>query len=61
MNLDDDDIRWIEYHNLKVLKEDGRFQVEIGNKCSKLVDGKCSIYKDRPEVCQIYICKKYDN
>jgi Fe-S-cluster containining protein len=56
--FDEDDIRWIEYHNLEVVEEKGKQFVKISNPCLKLVDNKCSIYKDRPEVCQLYICQK---
>jgi len=58
MKFDEDDIRWIEYHGIKVIKKDGKQSVVIPNKCEKLKDNKCSIYKDRPEQCQIYVCKK---
>lgn len=27
---------------------------EWNGKCSHLIDGKCSVYKDRPFVCRIY-------
>jgi len=54
--LDEDDIRWVEYHGLGVIEKDGKQQIKINHPCSKLVDNKCSIYEDRPEICQIYIC-----
>ena len=58
MICDEDTIRWIEYHNLKVEKVDDRQFVVINNPCDKLVDNKCSIYKNRPEVCQMFVCQK---
>ena len=51
---DENDIRWIEYHGIKVENN----EVIINNPCSKLIDNKCSIYDNRPEICQIFICQK---
>lgn len=58
MVVDEDDIRWIEYHNIKVVKRDDKYFIRIDNQCDKLIDNKCSIYKNRPEICQLYICQK---
>ncbi len=58
MVFDKDDIRWIEYHGLKVTEKNGKQWVKIPNQCEKLKDNKCSIYKDRPEQCQIFVCQK---
>lgn len=27
--------------------------------CSRLVDGKCSIYSDRPTICRMFDCRVY--
>jgi len=27
--------------------------------CSMLVDGKCSIYEDRPKACRVFDCRTY--
>jgi Fe-S-cluster containining protein len=56
--FDQDDIRWIEYHNLEVVEKDGKQWVKINQPCSKLRDNKCSIYETRPENCQIFLCEK---
>ena len=45
--------RWIELHDIEVIEN----KVRIKNKCTKLVDGKCSIYEDRPDNCRHYICE----
>lgn len=58
MTLDEDAIRWAEYHNLEILEKDNIQYVKINNPCSKLKGNLCSIYKDRPEVCKMYLCKK---
>ena len=58
MVFDKDDIRWIEYHNLKVIKKDGHQLIKINNPCSKLIGNKCSIYDDRPLNCKLFVCPK---
>jgi Fe-S-cluster containining protein len=58
IKLDEDDIRWVEYHNLKVIEKEGQQWVKIQNPCSQLKDNKCLIYDNRPENCQIFICQK---
>jgi len=44
--------RWIELHDIEVKGNKAR----IKNKCSKLKDGRCSIYEDRPNNCREFIC-----
>ena len=58
MDFDEDEIRWIEYHDMKVVERDGKQWIKINHKCEKLIDNKCSIHDNRPETCQIYICQK---
>lgn len=54
--LNEDQKRWVELHEgLKVLHNN---VININNKCSKLVDGRCSIYEDRPNNCKEFICYK---
>ena len=55
--VDADTKRWIKYHGLSLKKVRGELYVDIDRKCSKLIDGKCSIYKKRPNVCREYDCK----
>ena len=54
---DDDEKRWLEYHGIEVIKNDIGTFIKINNKCSKLKDGKCSIYEERPNVCRKYNCE----
>ena len=58
MIFDEDDINWVEYHNLKVIEKEGKQWVKIFNPCNKLKDNRCSIYETRPENCQIYLFEK---
>ena len=46
---------WIEFHNIEVKGK----MIRIKNKCEKLVNGKCSIYENRPENCKNFFCEKY--
>ena len=50
---DEDIKRWIEFHNIEVMEK----MIKIKNKCSKLENGKCSIYEQRPNNCRNYNCK----
>ena len=50
--MSEDIKRWIELHNLEVNGEYVKFNIP----CSKLIDNKCSIYEERPNVCRDYIC-----
>ena len=43
---DSDNQRWLEYHG-----EMTDFGIYLECKCSKLKNGKCSIYQSRPNVC----------
>ncbi len=52
-----DYIRWVNLHeNIQVVKRKGYWYMKIDLKCSKLKNGKCSIYKDRPKLCKEYDC-----
>lgn len=44
--------RWIELHGIKLVEKDGGLFAHIPSPCSKLKDGMCSIYEDRPDVCR---------
>jgi Fe-S-cluster containining protein len=57
---DSEDIkRWIKYHDIEFVKNSKGTFIKIHNKCSKLKDGKCSIYEDRPEICKIFNCEEF--
>lgn len=58
INLNDDYKRFLKYQGIEVLEKNGFTQALFKNGCSKLIDGKCSIYKDRPDVCKKYFCNK---
>jgi Fe-S-cluster containining protein len=52
----EDEVRWWELHGLAVEEdEDGSWGL-IPVRCTKLIDGKCSIYFERPQVCRRYFC-----
>ena len=48
--------KWLSYHNVPIVKRDPIPYIELDIKCSKLINNKCSIYKDRPENCKIFNC-----
>jgi Fe-S-cluster containining protein len=54
----EDEKRWIEYHGIEVLKNKFGSFIKISLPCSKLKDNRCSIYKERPEICRWYDCEK---
>lgn len=61
IQISDDYKKYLEYHDIKVVKANGQYQALIKNTCNKLSKDGCTIHKDRPEVCKQYICKeKYD-
>ncbi len=41
---------WLSYHGERISET----HVELPCACKKLVDGKCSIYSQRPGVCEKY-------
>jgi Fe-S-cluster containining protein len=41
------------------LARDGKMIVNDKKQCIALVNGKCSIYEDRPIVCRKYKCEKF--
>jgi Fe-S-cluster containining protein len=55
--------RWIKYHKhplLKIKKIWGRKLIELKVPCSKLKDNRCTIYKDRPMMCQELNCELFE-
>lgn len=52
-----DEKEWLEYHDIEVIENSVGEFIKINNKCSKLVDGRCSIYEKRPDICRKYECK----
>ena len=57
ITVDDDVKKWLEYHGIKTEFKNPLTYIRIPLKCSKLKDGKCSIYENRPQVCRDYNCK----
>ena len=54
-----DYLRWIKLHkDIKVVMWRGLQCIKLENKCSKLKDNKCTIYKNRPEMCKSFRCDK---
>jgi Fe-S-cluster containining protein len=39
---------------LLLYEEDFPFNVDENGACEKLIDNKCSVYNDRPDVCSVY-------
>lgn len=54
-----DQIRWIELHDVEVVKIRGITHLKINQPCNKLNDNKCSIYNKRPQVCKDYTCQEF--
>lgn len=46
---DKDAQRWLDLHG-----ERSEMGIRLDCKCKALVDGRCSIYDDRPEVCRVF-------
>lgn len=46
-------LRWTRYR--RAIMPDGNTQIVMT--CSKLVDGKCSVYNIRPSFCRQYTCE----
>ena len=44
------------HQGLEVIFEKGKWWLKIDSPCTKLINNKCSIYKDRPDVCKLYEC-----
>ena len=56
---DKDILRWVEFHDIKIVDNSkGRF-IKIDNKCSKLKHGKCMIYESRPDICKYFDCEQF--
>lgn len=58
------EISWEEYHRLTSLGAlrlqrtfFGRHRLEIDCGCEFLVQGRCRIYDERPDVCRRFICR----
>lgn len=49
--------QWIELHNIEVVKIKDKTYLKINNQCTKLKDGKCTIYEERPFNCRQYKCE----
>jgi len=54
-----DFIRWAKFHEkTKIVKQRDGYWIRFELKCSKLKNGRCSIYKNRPELCKEYSCSE---
>jgi FkbM family methyltransferase len=51
----------MHYYGFKDSSFWGRRLIEIPIPCSKLKDGKCSIYKTRPDMCKEFDCEMYES
>ncbi len=59
------DISWKEYERLEELGAKqlqvslfGSHKLVIDYGCEFLLDGKCSIYEDRPDICRRFFCSE---
>jgi len=51
--------RWIKLHKgLEINVYKGLECIVLNNVCRKLKDNKCTIYKDRPDMCKNFRCDK---
>ena len=50
--------KWAGYHGLRIVERLGLEYAVVPIKCEKLKDGKCSVYKKRPQMCRDYHCKE---
>ncbi len=60
-------LTWDEYEQLKGLGATrlhfsliGQHQLIIENGCEFLLDNRCSIYEQRPDICRRFICRGDD-
>jgi len=52
-----DYFRWIDLHEkAKIVKIKGLYYLRLELKCTKLKNNKCSIYKNRPQLCRDFSC-----
>ena len=59
-----DQIKWFLTHKdiWIFIDHDDSWNLQANNKCEKLIQGKCSIYEKRPQICRSYDtenCEKY--
>jgi Fe-S-cluster containining protein len=47
-------------HDVEVVFSHGLLCARIEQPCSRLVDGKCSIYDRRPQMCRDNKCERKD-
>ena len=59
-------ITWSEYNKLRDLGAtrlyfslSGRCKLIIENGCEFLLNARCSIYDDRPDICKRFLCTEY--
>ena len=58
---DFDELRWCLHHeNVEVYKDKTGWYLLFKTPCTKLKDGLCSIYKDRPKICSDYPSPGHD-
>ena len=51
---------WLAMHDVEIVFSHGLLCARIEQPCSRLVDGKCSIYDRRPQMCRDYKCERED-
>lgn len=63
-SFSDVEISWEEYERLRAhgarnlqLALHGRHRLVIDYGCEFLIDGRCSIYEIRPDVCRRFVCR----
>ena len=49
--------RWVRLHkDIDIVEWRGLICIRLNKKCKMLKNNKCSIYKDRPDVCKTFKC-----
>jgi Fe-S-cluster containining protein len=51
-----DYMKWAEYHGLDIVFVSGAYYLRLDIPCQKLVDGKCSIEANKPDLCRAFDC-----
>lgn len=56
--VNEDYKRWSGYHGIEIVEIGGHNFAKIDTPCDKLVEGRCSIHEDKPELCKAFDCEQ---
>jgi len=54
--VNSDHQEWVELHGVEVKEFKNKSYAFFPIPCTKLENGRCTIYKDRPQMCRDYEC-----